>query len=553
MAGCIFLHWWWKALYLGPYDMIIRKGRILDGRGSSPYSADIGIRDGKIITTGHLIGASSKRVINAQGYFVAPGFIDVHTHVERNLPEGPTPFRAPNFIRQGVTTIITGNCGSSVLSVRDLFKHLEQYGTQVNVATFIGHNTIRRNVMKSEDRAPTPIELSRMQELVKQAMDDGAMGLSTGLAYIPGKYAKEDEIVQLARVVAKEGGIYVSHIRDEAAGGLEAVREAIEVGERARLPVQISHFKSSGRGQWGTAQQRLELVEDARRREVQVTIDEYPYTASSTGLDILLPSWALAGTTAEQRQRLRNSQVRSQIRSEMLSQLRRNGWGDYSFARIVAYSPETSWNGKTIPQVTALREARGFVNSNQSHKREVENQADFILDLVARGGAQMIYFDMAENDVVTIMKYSDTMFGSDSAVRSENTDAVPHPRGMGTFPRVLARYVREKQVLSLEEAVRRMTSLPARVFGIADRGQISEGYWADLVIFDDQKIADRATYNNPLSPPEGISYVIVNGDVVLQNNLFTKSAPGQVIRHWRPSLQRRSILDWVRLLWFVSK
>jgi N-acyl-D-amino-acid deacylase len=527
----ILLYWWWHAIFLGPYDLVIRNGRVLDGFGHAPSRRDIGIRDGRIVTVGWLKGALTERVIDASGLYVAPGFIDVHTHVESNLPEGPRPFLAPNFVRQGVTTIITGNCGSSVLSIRDLFKHLEKYGTQVNVATFIGHNTIRRKVMKLDDRAPTPTELEEMRKLVKQAMDDGAIGLSTGLAYVPGRYAKKDEIIQLARVVAERGGLYVSHIRDEAADGLEAVREAIEIGEKAQLPVQISHFKVSGRSQWGTAQQRLELVEQAKQRGLRVTIDVYPYSASSTGLDILLPSWALAGGVSEQRRRLRNLQTRSRIRREMILQLRRNGWSDYSFARIAAYSPEASLNGSTIPQVIALRSANAAGNPDTNAKSGAEHQADVILDLIGRGGAQMIYFDMDEDDVITIMRHPDTMFGSDSAVRSESMDAVPHPRGMGTFPRVLARYVREKQILSLEEAVRRMTSLPAQTFGLSERGQIREGYWADLVVFDPQTIADKATYESPLRPPEGISYVIVNGTVVFEHGSFTNTAPGKVIRY----------------------
>jgi N-acyl-D-amino-acid deacylase len=542
------LYWGWQTIFLGPYDLVIYNGRVLDGLGHVPIEADIGIRDGRIVVVGNLWGALTDRVIDAQGQIVAPGFIDVHTHIERNMPGGARPFRAPNFVRQGITTIITGNCGTSVLSVRDLFNRLEQHGTQVNVTTFIGHNTVRRRVMKSDDRGPTQAELEQMKKLVDRAMEDGAIGLSTGLAYVPGRFAQLDEIVQLARVVAAKGGRYVSHIRDEGIEGMEAIQEAIRVGEQVRLPVHISHFKVSGRRQWGTAQDRLDLIAEAQRRRLQVTIDQYPYMASSTGLDILLPPSALAGTVADQRRRLRDPRTRSQIRSEMFSLLRRNGWKDYSFARIAAYSAESSLNGSTIADVSTLRPTRAQTLNGTADNGLVK-QADVILDLVTRGGAQMIYFDMSEDDVITIMRNPDTMFGSDSAVRSENMDALPHPRGMGTFPKVLGRYVREQHILSLEEAVRRMTSLPASIFGMSDRGQISEGCWADLVIFNERKILDRATYESPLQPPEGISYVIVNGAVVFEKDHFTKSAPGKVIRHYPRTSGKKTITDWIRSLW----
>ena len=572
LALCAYYLWLRPPPYHEPFDIVIRGGTVVDGSGRKPYRADVGIRDGRIAAVGSLEQAAAGRIIDADGLIVAPGFIDVHTHIERNLPEGSRPFRAPNFIYQGVTTIVTGNCGTSVFSMKDMFKRLRKNGSQVNVASFIGHNTIRRKVMKTENREPTSQELEKMRNLVSEAMRQGALGLSTGLSYVPGAYAKKEELIALARVVARSNGLYVSHIRDEGLQGEKAIGEACEIGMEAGIPVHISHFKAAGRSQWGTAELRLDLIEQALRNGIRVTIDQYPYAASSTGLEILVPAWALAGQSSEVKGRLHNPKARVRIRSEMLAQLQASGWSDYSFARIAYCTSNVSLNGLNIPQAAALEmnlaqsqqpptQPKGYAAQSSSkhfvlkkvaastsnlpeinrqigsdHPRDVPNitgverQADAILDLIVKGGAQMVYFEMDEDDVVTIMKHADTMFGSDSAVRSENSESVPHPRGMGTFPRVLSRYVRDNAVFSIEEAVRRMTSLPARIFGLEGRGQITEGYWADLVIFDAQRVSDLATYENPFKRPQGISCVFVNGVVVFEDDRFTGETPGRPIR-----------------------
>lgn len=522
----------------GGYDLVIRGGTVLDGLGGAPVRADVGVRGGRIACVGSIKEPVAGRIIDAVGLVVAPGFVDVHTHVERTLTDGTKPFLAPNFVRQGVTTLITGNCGSSRLDVREEMEQLNRGGSQVNVATFVGHNSVRRSVMQRESRAPTPQELSRMERLVAEAMAGGALGLSTGLAYVPGTYARRDELVALARVAASGGGMYVSHIRDEGVNGFDAVAEAIGVGEAAGLPIHISHFKASGRSQWGTAPLRLALVDEALRRGTRVTIDQYPYVASSTSLDVMLPSWALAEDRPHVAARLHDPRTRARVLEEMLAQLRRSGWSDYAFARI-AYCPSNlALNGLSIPQVSARLSAaagRSRVQrvSAQEGAQGVEAQAETILDLIARGGAQMIYFDMDEQDMLAIMRHPDTMFGSDSSVRGEDTQAVPHPRGFGTFPRVLAAYVRGNHTLTLAEAVRRMTSLPARTFGLRGRGQIAPDFWADLVIFREESISDRATYENPLAAPAGISYVLVNGGIVFEDGRFTSAAPGRAIRYDR--------------------
>jgi N-acyl-D-amino-acid deacylase len=522
----------------GSFDLLIRNGQVLDGLGHDPLRADVGVRDGHIACIGSFEGAEAARVIDAAGGIVAPGFIDVHTHVERNLPAARHPFLAPNFIRQGVTTLITGNCGRSALPLGPVLDRLEQDGAQVNVASFVGHNSIRRKVMGMDARAPSDAELAAMRSLVTRSMSEGALGISTGLAYLPGAYAQRDELISLARAAAERGGIYVTHLRDEGLRGADAIREAIDIGSAASVPVHISHFKAQGRSQWGTAAPRLALVDEARRRGLRVSIDQYPYAASSTSLELLLPVVESEEGGSRAAQEIREPRERARLRAGMIERLRANGWDDYSFARV-AYCPSNlALNGLNIAQIAARRNvplsttgtAHVATTALESGGSPVERQADVILDLLAVGGAQMIYFDMSDDDVAAILSHPDTMFGSDSGVRLENAPAIPHPRGMGTFPRVLARYVRDLHLLSLPEAVRHMTSLPAETFGLVGRGQLVEGYWADFVIFDPAVVADRATYEAPLLPPQGISYVAVNGTLVLDAGRLTTATPGKALR-----------------------
>jgi N-acyl-D-amino-acid deacylase len=523
----------------GSYDLVIANGLLLDGLGHEPLRADLGVREGRVSCVGSFAGAEARRVIDAAGKVVAPGFIDVHTHVERNMPTDRRPFLAPNFVRQGVTTIITGNCGRSELPVGAMLDRLGRNGTQVNVASFVGHNSVRRRVMGMAARAPTEAELSEMRGLVERSMTEGALGLSTGLAYLPGAYARRDELVALARAAGVGGGIYVTHLRDEGARGGAAIEEAIDIGSSASVPVHISHFKAQGRSQWGTAGSRLALVDEARRRGLRVSIDQYPYAASSTTLEVLLSAGDSDEGAPRSREGLRDPRARAQLRAGMFERLRENGWNDYSFARV-AYCPSNlSLNGLDLAQIAARRVGASAAptaatlpatHSAVRDESAVERQADLILDLLAEGGAQMIYFDMSEDDVAAIMSHPDTMFGSDSGVRMENAPAVPHPRGLGTFPRVLGHYVRGLHLVSLPDAVRRMTSLPAQTFGLKERGQLVEGYWADIVIFDADSVTDMATYDSPLLPPEGILYVIVNGVPVLEAGRLSEASPGKPLR-----------------------
>ena len=520
------------------FDLIISGAEVFDGSGAEPFISDIGIKNKRIACVGNLSGSTATRTLDARGLSVAPGFIDVHTHVERNIPTN-SPFLASNFIHQGVTTLITGNCGRSALNIGKLFKSLESNQSQINVGSLIGHNTIRRSVMKQTSSAPSPDQLKQMKNLVNQAMVDGALGMSTGLVYIPGTFATTAELVELAKPVARNNGLYVSHIRDEGSKGAEAIKEAIEIGERTGAAVHISHFKAQGPTQWGSAKARLEIVKSARESGIKVSLDQYPYSASSTGLAVLLPSWLSDGDLASAKRNLSDPAIRSRVRAEMLSKLHDEGWTDYSFARIAYYQSDESLVGLNIAEITERNKASDSLSQHASRDvspktgptSSLTRQADTVIDLYMHGGAQMVFFDMAEEDIETIIKDPGVMFGSDSSVRSDDSSSRPHPRGYGTFPRVLGHFGRDKGLFSMQEAIRRMTSLPAVTFGIRERGLIRKDYWADLVIFEPQKILDTATYEDPLNEPDGILYVIVNGTLVLDGQKLTQAYPGSVVRH----------------------
>jgi N-acyl-D-amino-acid deacylase len=527
----------------GHFDLAITGGEIIDGLGGPPLRADLGIREKRIVCIGNINPTQATRVIDASQLTIAPGFIDVHTHVERNMPARGEPFLAANFVRQGVTTIITGNCGRSVLDLGKAFSQLEANGVQINIASLIGHNTIRQHVMRNGDGTPTFEQLAKMKSLVAAGMRDGALGLSTGLEYIPGAFAKPDEIAALAKLVRDDGGIYVSHIRNEGAQGIAAVREAIEIGNRTGVHVHISHFKAEGPAQWGSATARLDLIREANNKGLTVSLDQYPYAASSTTIAVLLPPWVSSDGAGGLRNRLNDPSTRARVRAQMLEQLKLSGWNDYSFARVSYCGFDRSLVGQTIPQIahrhelTNLRphDAAAQVHANfhpttTEIDRDLERQADTIIDLFSHGDTQMVFFNMDEADVETIMRNPGVMFGSDSGVRDENGIALPHPRGFGTFPRVLGLYARDKQLFSMEEAVERMTSLPAKTFGLIERGQIKEGYYADVVLFDRNRVIDRATYERPLNAPQGIYYVVVNGVLVLDRETLMKTQPGMVLR-----------------------
>lgn len=498
------------------FDLLIQNGRIIDGSGNPWYRGDVGIREGKIAAIGNLDAHEAQRVIDANGLVVAPGFIDVHTHVEDGIRKRPT---AENFLFDGVTTIITGNCGGSETDLPNFFEELRANGISLNVATLIGHNSVRRAVMHNVKRDPSPTELAKMESLVARAMQAGAVGFSTGLIYIPGTYSKTSEVLALAKVAATHGGVYASHIRNEGDSVHFAIREAIHIGREANMPVEISHFKISSKRLWDHSEETLALVEAARAEGLDVCVDQYPYTASSTNLGVLLPSWALADGDSAIKARLHNPMMRKQIAQEMKHFIReRAGRNRLDYAIVARCRWDSTMEGKSITEI----------NQRMQRKASLDNEIQTVLDMMLKGGAAMIYHSMYEDDVVRIMQYPNAMITSDAGV-AEFGRGAPHPRAYGTNARVLGRYVREKKILRLEEAIRKMTSLPAQRFGLRELGLLRAGMAADIVVFDAQRVKDRATFERPHAYSEGFHYVLVNGEVVIEEGKHTGARAGEVL------------------------
>ena len=496
-------------------DILIRNGRVIDGTGNSWYIADLAIRDGKIAAIGRLDHFTAARTIDAARQIVAPGFIDVHAHVEFGLFDNPT---ADNYVHDGVTTVITGNCGGSADSLKDFFARIDRDGTSINVASLVGHNTVRRRVLGLANRAASNVEQARMEALVSQAMREGAVGLSTGLIYLPGVYSTTDEVVGLARAATAHGGLYASHIRNEGIKVVEAIDEALNIGRAANMPVQISHFKVAAPANWGRARETLAMIERARADGLDVTIDQYPYTASSTTLSVMLPDWAVEGGEEDIKKRLADPAQRAKIAAEILDSAKKNKRPDFSYAVVARHAADALLNGKNL----------SAVNREKGRPPGMESEIETMLDLLAVGGAQMVFHGMHEDDVRYIMRYPFSMVGADGGV--QNGKGLPHPRSYGTNARVLGKYVRVEKVISLEEAIRRMTSLAAQKFQLKDRGLLREGLAADIVIFDDKQIIDKATFDNPHQFSTGISYVLVNGKSVIDAGRHSGTRSGVALK-----------------------
>jgi N-acyl-D-amino-acid deacylase len=498
------------------YDVIIKNGRIVDGTGNSWFYGDLGIKNGKILKIGNLMNAQGAKIIDAQKMIVAPGFIDVHTHIEGNDLKVPT---AGNFILDGVTSVVTGNCGGSNVDIASYFHQLDSVKTSINVATLIGHNSVRDAVMGQTQRDPTIEEQRKMEELVEKAMKDGAVGLSTGLIYVPGTYSKTPEVIGLAKAAAKYNGIYASHIRDEADHVSEAIEEAINVGRQANIPVEISHFKVTYKPNWGKSTSVVAQVEKARLEGIEVTVDQYPYIASSTSLNTRIPTWVFSGGDDSVKMRFSNPKIRSKIKGEMLDMEKKKGVTNYSYALVARYGADTTLNGKSISEI----------NKTKGRKATLLEEAETIIEMMEKGGAQMIYFSMTEEDLKRIMQYPFNMFASDAGIARYGS-GMPHPRAYGTNARVLGQYVRDLKVIDLEEAIRRMSSLPAQKFQLHDRGLLREGMAADIVIFDEKKVGDLSTFSKPHAYSSGFSYVFVNGQLISEKGKHTGTRSGQVLR-----------------------
>ncbi|HOZ84742.1 MAG TPA: D-aminoacylase [Niabella sp.] len=488
-------------------DILIKNGKIIDGTGNSWYYGDIAISNGKIAGIGKNLTLMAGKIIQAQGLIVAPGFIDVHTHIEGDEKENPT---ADNFIYDGVTTVIAGNCGASNVYIGKYLHWIDTFRLSVNVASLIGHNDIRKAVMGRANRDASPDELIKMEQLVEQAMLDGSLGLSTGLIYIPGTYTKTAEIIALAKVASRHNGVYATHMRDEGDRVTEAIHEALTIGREANLPVEISHFKVSGQQNWGRSKETLAMIENARKEGLDVTIDQYPYTASSTSISTLLPDEVLADGQDSIKARLQNKEIKNQVILSMLKRLKKRKLKHFSYAVVANFAPDTSFNGKSIEAINLM----------MGRKHKARQEAETIIDIMLKGGAGAVFHGMGDQDVKHIMKYPFNMFASDASIRIFN-QGVPHPRGYGTNARVLGKYVRDEKTISLEEAIRRMSSLPAQKFHLKDRGLLKEGMAADIVLFDEAAVKDMATYQKPHAYSKGFHYVLVNGHITLENEKHT--------------------------------
>jgi len=523
-------------------DLKILGGALIDGTGAPGRRADVGITGDVIAAIGDLGQEPAGRTIDAAGLTVAPGFIDMHSHSDWRLWGNP---RAESKVRQGVTTEVVGNCGFSPAPVsaesrdhmksfalslppgmdfswRSMGEYLRRYrdvGVALNVVQLVGHGTVRLAAMGFARRPPTASELATMERLMDQSMADGAWGLATGLIYAPGSYADTEEIIAIARRAAR-GGFYASHIRGEGRTLLDAVAEAIRVGREGGLPVQVSHIKAAGRPNWGKVEAALRLIDAARGEGQDVMADVYPYTASSTSLRTLLPDWALEGGIDAMLERLRDPGTRDRIRAEMTDGsailARGLGWDDIMIASAPS-RPEVQ--GRRIGEIAS---AAG------------KDPLDSAMDILEaeRGGASIILFQLDEADLRRALAHPHVMIGSDGsalAADGEMAAGKPHPRSYGTFPRVLARYVREQALLSLEQAVWKMTGLPARRLGLADRGVLAVGAKADVVALDATAVEDHATYDDPHRYAAGLPYVLVNGRVVIDRGEHTGALPGRVL------------------------
>lgn len=508
-------------------DIVLAGGDIYSGLDAGPIVADVGIVGDKIFAIGDLSSREANTRIDVAGLAVTPGFIDLHNHAIRLNSAGSGIYRWPdaeNLIRQGVTTVIGGPDGSSPLPLQDDFAALEASPASVNYGSFVGHGSIRRLIVGEDDRLASEDELQLMREQVDRAMQSGAFGLSSGLLYVPGSFAPTEEVIELAKVAAGYGGIYISHMRNEGRGVLTSVEETIRIGEEGGLPTQITHHKVMGEPMWGSSVQALALVDAAIERGVDVSSDQYPYTASSTGLSAAFPRWSLDGDRATRHARLEDPETREQIRQEIVVILVNDRGGDDPARVALADCPAN-------PELNGLNLAE--VLQQQKRDVSIDVAAELIIELQLAGGCSAVYHAMSMQDIERIMQHPKTMIASDGGIIVPGV-GVPHPRNYGAFARVLAYFVREREVLSFTTAINKMSLMPAERIRLNERGRVTVGAYADLAVFDRALITDTATFENPHQYATGMQHVFVNGQAVLQDGKMTGARPGRVLRSTTP-------------------
>jgi len=521
------------------FDLILKNGTVIDGIQDKGYEADIGVVGERIKSVGNLGKSRAKDILDASGKVISPGFIDIHAHSDL------TPFlnpKAESKIRQGVTTELNGNCGFSAfppdlalqdedgraadrLGINIDWTDLSGYQTRLkenklalNHATLIGHGTLRSYVMGHEKREPTSEEMEQMKQLAAKAMEQGAFGLSTGLEYFPGSFSAPEEIIAVCKAIANHGGIYATHIRSEDQQAVEAIAEAIYIAEEAKVTLQISHFKVGGRTNWWKMPYMIDLVEQAQERGLKVTADRYPYTAYGTGLNVFFPPWALSGGLKDFVERLKNREMRQRMKGETLEKFKGYPWESIVIADAT-HDENRGIIGKNLQQIAAERKTDPY---------------DLLCNLLISEEGDMAHFGFAMSDANTdtVLRLPWVMLCSDGSALAPHGplgEGVPHPRNYGTFPRLLGHYVREKKLLNIVEAIKKMTSMPASVMGLQNRGVIREGHFADITVFDPSTIADQSTYTEPERYPVGIDYVIVNGQLVIDHDQHTGALPGKVL------------------------
>src|SRR3954452_5753083 len=501
----------------GAFDLVMRNGRIVDGTGSPWYRGDVAVGGDTIARIAPRIDAPAGRVIDAGGKGVAPGFIDLHTHARRGIFKVPT---ADNYVRQGVTTIMEGPDGSSPLPIKPFLDRVAATRITPNLGLFVGQGSVRSEVIGTVNRKATDAEIEKMRGPVRQGMLDGAFGLSSGLFYVPGTFTPTAEVIELAKVAGQMGGIYISHMRDEATGVLNSVNETIEIGEKGGLPTQITHHKIIGKANWGRAADTLKLIDEARARGVDATIDQYPYTASATSIQAaLMPAYALEGGRDAVLKRLATPALRNELRKETARIIaEERGGGDPNNVQLSRCDWDHSLDGKRLGDVTR---GRGF-------EPTIDNAAETVFWIVEQGGCGGIFHAIDESDLQRILRHPATMIGSEGEVPIFG-QANPHPRSYGTFVRVLGRYVRELKTITLEDAVRKMSAFPAQRIGLADRGVLREGMKADIAVFDAATVRDTATFERPHQYAEGVAVVVVNGQVAFENGAMTPARPGRIL------------------------